>query len=66
MRLLTVKENQFMQKKILKKVKNLQKTIFVKKDWRGEVRLPKYLELIIGKKSSKMIKADFPITWVDL
>jgi sialic acid synthase SpsE len=27
--------------------------------------LPKYLELIIGKKSSKIIKADFPITWAD-
>jgi sialic acid synthase SpsE/protoporphyrinogen oxidase len=27
--------------------------------------LPKYLDLIIGKKSSKIIKADFPITWSD-
>jgi sialic acid synthase SpsE len=27
--------------------------------------LPKYFDLIIGKKSSKIVKADFPITWSD-
>jgi N-acetylneuraminate synthase len=28
--------------------------------------LPKYIDVIIGKKSSKNIKADFPITWLDI
>jgi sialic acid synthase SpsE/protoporphyrinogen oxidase len=28
--------------------------------------LPKYIDIITGKKSSKNIKADFPITWLDI
>ena len=51
-------------KKNIKKGEKFTKNNICVKGPAGGI-LPKYFELIIGKKSSKIINADFPITWAD-